>query len=863
MSVTLGFQVGQRVVNEAEPKLGLGVILECTRREVRVRFVAVEEDRVYRVEGAPLRRFALSPGQKARSREGSSFVVTAVAQDQDGLLVYRGEAGQELSETQLSDEAPRAGALEHLESLQLGPFQDFELRAQAYQLQGKCAAHPGRGLVGPRVALLSHQLFVASKALQQRPVRYLLADEVGLGKTIEAGLIASGLHAVGEAETLLVVVPQPLKHQWLAEFYRRFNLTLEIYEPEAAAPQLKVLASYEELAELSEFSWELAIVDEAHHLSDSPDLERLSRNSRDLLLLSATPARSGEDGWWRLCRLVDPGRYPDRQGFQEMHQELEHLSTLAAQIESGEKEPSAALELFPEDTFLNQLVKDGADKAQVLDHLVDRHGTGRILIRNRRPRLSHLFSGRELLPVATEDRFQWLKDYLLSGERKTLLICSAQETVVELYEELRKELPVSLGTFHEGMSLLERDRQAAYFAEPEGAQMLLASEIGSEGRNFQFASDLILYDLPKSPDLLEQRIGRLDRIGQTERVRLHVPYESGAEETLLRWHQTLGSFEGPVPGGQRLLQRFGSSLDSEVDWEAVTAAVSEERERARREVDVLIDRNSFRPEAGEALANGISELDRDPELPDFLPVLLERFGVLCEELEVGHFLVRPGDMMFVDSLPGLPNESGLLGTFDRELALVREDLDFFTLEHPMVAGTLEMLLDQPESRASAARWRPAPETTIALQMLFVFEAAGPSRLHLPRYLRTRPFSLTVSMDGRCRPDLEEALEPGALTKLPPEVTAELLNRLGEKLRALVEVGRAQALEQFESQRQEALASARSELARELDRRRRLAEFDPSLSLAEFSADGKSLLEHLGTAEPRLDTIRLLLCQAQG
>ena len=64
------------------------------------------------------------------------------------------------------------------------------------------------------------------------------------------------------------------------------------------------------------------------------------------------------------------------------------------------------------------------------------------------------------------------------------------------------------------MTLLERDQAAAYFADIEGAQVLLASEIGSEGRNFQFASDLVLFDLPANPDTLEQRIGRLDRIGQ-------------------------------------------------------------------------------------------------------------------------------------------------------------------------------------------------------------------------------------------------------------------------------------------------------------------------------------------------------------
>ena len=83
--------------------------------------------------------------------------------------------------------------------------------------------------------------------------------------------------------------------------------------------------------------------------------------------------------------------------------------------------------------------------------------------------------------------------------------------------------------FHEHMEIVERDRAAAYFAAREnGSQLLLCSEIGSEGRNFQFAHHLMLFDLPLEPDLLEQRIGRLDRIGQTRVIQLHVPYFPGS-----------------------------------------------------------------------------------------------------------------------------------------------------------------------------------------------------------------------------------------------------------------------------------------------------------------------------------------------
>ncbi len=105
--------------------------------------------------------------------------------------------------------------------------------------------------------------------------------------------------------------------------------------------------------------------------------------------------------------------------------------------------------------------------------------------------------------------------YLTSHRsQKVLVICAKATTALQLEQVLREREGIRAAVFHEGMSIIERDRAAAWFAEEDtGAQVLLCSEIGSEGRNFQFASNLVMFDLPFNPDLLEQRIGRLDRIG--------------------------------------------------------------------------------------------------------------------------------------------------------------------------------------------------------------------------------------------------------------------------------------------------------------------------------------------------------------
>ena len=100
-----------------------------------------------------------------------------------------------------------------------------------------------------------------------------------------------------------------------------------------------------------------------------------------------------------------------------------------------------------------------------------------------------------------------------------------------LLDLVRSKINVKTTLFHEGLSLIARDRNAAYFAEDDGARVLFCSEIGSEGRNFQFAHHLVLFDLPLNPDLLEQRIGRLDRIGQQADIKIYIPYiqDSGQE----------------------------------------------------------------------------------------------------------------------------------------------------------------------------------------------------------------------------------------------------------------------------------------------------------------------------------------------
>lgn len=239
---------------------------------------------------------------------------------------------------------------------------------------------------------------------------------------------------------------------------------------------------------------------------------------------------------------------------------------------------------------------------------------------------------------------------------KVLVICAHAETALDLEDALRVRSGIPATVFHEGMSILERDRAAAYFADEEfGAQVLICSEIGSEGRNFQFSHHLVLFDLPAHPDLLEQRIGRLDRIGQQHTIQLHVPYlETSPQERLFQWyHQALNAFLNTCPTGNALQHRFGQRLLAQLeegDDDAYQLLIDEaraERERLEAELhagrDRLLELNSGGGEQGKALVEAIEEQDDQFALPIYMEQLFDAFGIDSEDHSENALVLRPSE----------------------------------------------------------------------------------------------------------------------------------------------------------------------------------------------------------------------------
>ena len=862
---------GQRWISQTEPELGIGLLIDSSERTLQLFYQAADEMRHYARANAPLKRVRFSPGDQISSRDGEALDVATVEEDATtGVLTYVGGDGRRLVESELCDTSSFDRPETRLLAGHVDPNLLFELRLAALEARHRYGLLPVRGLLGGRVDLLPHQLYIAREVTARHLPRVLLADEVGLGKTIEACLILHRLIACGLVQRVLILVPHALVHQWFVELLRRFNLSFSIFDEARcqgasdngamANPFLDDqfgLASIEFLTKAPlradqavASDWDLLVVDEAHHLhwsaqDSSPEyklVERLSRSTPRLLLLTASPEQMGLESHFARLRLLDPHRYHSFDAYQSEHARYAAVaSTIAGQL-------------------------DTLSDAELADAL-DRHGPGRVIFRNTRARLSgfpkrcpHLIP--LVLPPDTallsrrDPRLEWLIAFLREHtDAKVLVICRTRTEVAAMVENMRTRAGIDVAHFHEQMPLIKCDRQAAWFAEPEGARLMVVSEMGGEGRNFQFASHLVLIDLPEDPELLEQRIGRLDRIGQRNDVHIHVPYLVGTrEEHVVRWlHEGLNAFAQPVVGGFELRERFAGELHEVTD--TVIAETHDFYEALREQIvagrDRLLELSSFRPAIGEEVAQQITACEQSPELKAYLLRLFDHYGVHAEALDATTYHIRP-DQMFCDGFPLRPE--GLRITFDRDTALIHPDTTLMSWDHPMVTGAGELLLGA-EHGSCAIAVDPGQTTPLQLQAIYVLETVAPPALNADRFLPPTPVSIQVDHTGAL-----VTMAPGSqLADTDPwrlldhaRLRQELLPSMLAATRPLAEAAAQQAIE---AAQQRMHATLEGEWQRLEDLRKVNDNIRPEeLDHARHTID--QLATTLGAARLRLDAIRL-------
>ncbi|SUB73292.1 RNA polymerase-associated protein rapA [Pluralibacter gergoviae] len=482
------FTLGQRWISDTESELGLGTVVALDARMVTLLFPATGENRLYARNDSPITRVMFNPGDVITSHEGWQLRVDEV-KEENGLLAYTGtrldsdEADVTLREVLLDSKLVFSKPQDRLFAGQIDRMDRFALRYRARKYQSEQYRMPWSGLRGQRTSLIPHQLNIAHDVGRRHAPRVLLADEVGLGKTIEAGMILHQQLLSGAAERVLVIVPETLQHQWLVEMLRRFNLRFALFDDERYAEaqhdatnpfeteQLIICSldfvrrSKQRLEHLCDAEWDIMVVDEAHHLvwsEEAPSreyqaIEQLAERVPGVLLLTATPEQLGMESHFARLRLLDPSRFHDFAQFVEEQQNYRPVADAVSLLLSGDRlnndQLNALSELIGEQDIEPLLQtansdRDGAESArqELISMLMDRHGTSRVLFRNTRNGVKG-FPQRELhtikLPLPTQYQTA-IKVSGIMGARKT-----AEERARDMLypEQIYQEFEGDTGTW--------------------------------------------------------------------------------------------------------------------------------------------------------------------------------------------------------------------------------------------------------------------------------------------------------------------------------------------------------------------------------------------------------------------------------
>ena len=920
--------------------MGLGIVVEADARHITLHYPAIEEDRIYATSSAPLARIAFQIGDEITNLEQETLEVKAV-EEMKGLLYYLADdtAGEEriIPESQLGAQVQLESPTQRLFSGQFDKNRLFELRAATLHYRHVQQKSEARGLIGSRTSLLPHQVYIAHQVANRYAPRVLLADEVGLGKTIEAGMILHHQLETGMSSRCLIVVPEPLLHQWLVEMLRKFNLHFSLFDEqryndllEAGEPNpfeteqlilcsMSLLTSTEQVgAMVTSAEWDITVIDEAHHLEWHADSEpspaykvtdALAKRSNGLLLLTATPEQVGVESHFARLRLLDPTRFHDLDAFKEEQQGFVELNQVVTKLDSaialdsdefnklqallGNDSPSSADEVNGYSDH---------ERQHLINQLLDCHGTGRVLLRNTRAAIED-FPVRVPIPypletpadytrcdlqsennhsdwLDTDPRVKWLENLLTDLKReKVLLICGKARTALDLEKHLHLDIGIRSTAFHEGLSIVERDRAAAYFADDElGAQVMICSEIGSEGRNFQFAHHLVLFDLPLNPDLLEQRIGRLDRIGQTQDIKIHIPYMQGtSQEYLYRWYnEGVNAFSQSFSAGHAVFEHFADRLlpwidneqqEPKEDFATLLSDTARHREQLQHELeegrDHLLELNSCNHSVAENVIDSIYKAERSELCLDYMSRVFDNFGVEQEYHSPECWVIRPTEQMLTEEFPHL-KEEGMTITYNRNVAQKREDMAFITWEHPMVTDAIDLVLSNEigNNAIGAVKIKALPPGSVLLEVFYSMQCSAPKHLHLDRYLPATPVRVLMEASGK---DLTNIIKHTQLNQLREHLKRSsrfaIIKQVKPQLEKMLEksesIARQKALPLIDSARQ----AMHESLGGELERLKHLKSLNNTIrddELAFFEHRISEAEKHFDLAVPEMQAVRVIV-----
>jgi ATP-dependent helicase HepA len=895
------FTTGQRWISETEPELGIGTLIFHDKRIVKIHFPLGDCHRQYSRSMAPVKRVIFKPGDKIQSRGGGKICVEQI-RESDGLFFYcQGDTC--LCETDLCDTMEFSLPQDQLLSGLAGSIHAFELRMSILSQRSAYEKSMARGFLGGQIDLIPHQFYIAREITARALPRVLLSDETGLGKTIEACLILHQLLISHRIQRILIILPESLVHQWFVELYRKFNQTFRIFDEDhcremaLADPGINPFLDNQQgicsvgfikdrnrKQQILSAGWDMVVMDEAHHILDQPDfytfMTALGKRTRGLMLLTATPEQMGLQTHFSQLQLLDPDRYFDLNAYKSQTLSYGETATRVEALIKAKKDPGPLLDTYGPGRviFRNQRsVIKGFPKRTA--RLIPLKGNSNQIRRiNQEDETLVCLPGKGL---AKDPRIACLA--ALAREikpEKILVICNSKARVEAIDHALQTHLSIDVARFDETMTLLARDRNAAWFSRQDGARLLICSEIGSEGRNFQFVHHLFLFDLPVNPELLEQRIGRVDRIGQKHEIQIHIPFvKDSMGEILAHWYMKgLNLFEKNINGAHAIFKLFEDRLTHlimetralgkiprqvlESLLETAARHTAKTQEQLTRGKNILLELNSFKPWIAEELIESIRTIDKDPALEQLLESLLAHYGIdMDKTIDVkGEKIIRLNvERPMDEGFPALPRHGDVI-TFDRQTSISREDLSFFSWDHPFVNQAFDYFITKSEGISSTGCIK-GEKAGLFLEAVFVLECVAPPPLNMERFLSAEPIRILVDHLGENHseqnplPDFYSRIKPDdpgwflALEQIKTQLIPDLLargNLLAQK--------RADLL----------MANAKKQIlwtvGKEVERFIALQKINPNIQKTEisFAKDNlKALLDHLSRSALRLDSLRLI------
>ena len=533
--------------------------------------------RVIEGEDVRARLESLGPTRLCLEVQDVSPFTATLAPAQDRAVALGAPPDDEapaLGRTGIEEDQAASSVVDQIGKGAFEPKWVYDLNASAQAISASPGFEQLVSLAAVReVVPYEHQTRAVKTALRRMRGRALLCDEVGLGKTIEAGLIMMELIMRKLVRRVLILTPPSLVAQWQEEMRRKFSQDFVAHDDRAFRSKKadawgafdRIIASIHTAksqanrAALERVEFDLIIVDEAHHLRNRNTVVWRFVNElkkRYILMLTATPVQNDLEELFNLITVLQPGQLSTAKGFrsryvtrgdrlkpQNVHELRRLLSDVMIRNRRADSEirftrryaRTVRVELTSEESqlyaditgFVRRQLQAGSGLTRLaLQTLQQEVGSSTYALSHTLRRMAERSSAEEerssfaafaarASAIDENAKARLLLDLVQSYGDKLIVFTRFLETQRYLRDHLG-EHGVAVELFHGGLNRLEKEANVARFRE--SSQVLLSTESGGEGRNLQFCNAIVNYDLPWNPMQIEQRVGRISRVGQTRDV---------------------------------------------------------------------------------------------------------------------------------------------------------------------------------------------------------------------------------------------------------------------------------------------------------------------------------------------------------